>query len=127
MASLLRCLALPILAVVVLAAFPAASRELAPAPAPSALYTSLAVQRLARAEQSSGTTCFTAKGGEKCGGHLAHRYTMSLQAFLALNPIACPAKGIVISAGATVCVSNAYTELQTAPGVRANTFRSACK
>ncbi len=48
---------------------------MAPAPAPflaSALYTSLAAKRVAKAEQSSGDgTCLTVEGSAKtCSGHL---------------------------------------------------------
>jgi hypothetical protein len=48
---------------------------MAPAPAPfpaSALYTSLAAKRMAKAEQSSGDgTCLTVEGSAKtCSGHL---------------------------------------------------------
>ena len=80
-----------------------ALQDLAPAPAP-ALYTSLAVKRLASAEQ--GTNCITAAGNKKCNAHLAHHYTMSLKDFMALNPAVCAEKGATIPAGTAFCYSN---------------------
>ena len=46
------------------------------------------------------------QGKEKCGGHLAHHYTMTLKAFLALNPTACPSKGTIMPAGTSFCVAS---------------------
>lgn len=89
-----------------------ALQDLAPAPAP-ALYTSLAVKRLASAEQS--TNCITAAGNKKCNAHLAHHYTMSLKAFMALNPAVCAEKGATIPARTAFCYSSRVPSPSTPP------------